>query len=369
MTYDLDKLFIAILKPRKGSHALRWHVGGDIKGIENVSTIVHSDTLFSALCHAWGRLFGKSDIEEVLNLFLSGEPPFRISSIFPMRYTSPQKYFVPKPALSIPKPADQSVFLKYGKQLRDASFIELEALSRWLTLQNDSPPLHPRRCKNFYELVIESNDEYQDSCYFQTEMGIETDRFGLVSPNPFYRGSSIAQRKSDADYAYYFLAYCPDEQYKERLDKLIGEVSRSGIGGERSIGLGRFTAEELSPAPQEWRNLFEQANGSTNYLLLSLCYPTMEEINRLDRQKARYSLITRKGWFDSPTGYQLKRRRCNMFGEGSFLSLYQHELRGQLTDVSPTIWTETLQSDLGDAWHPIYRYGIALGIPIQTGGG
>jgi len=28
------------------------HIGGDRKGLEHVSPIIHSDTLFSALCHA-----------------------------------------------------------------------------------------------------------------------------------------------------------------------------------------------------------------------------------------------------------------------------------------------------------------------------
>jgi CRISPR-associated protein Csm4 len=360
MQYNLDKLFIAVIKPRRGEHALRWHVGGDMKGIENVSTIVHSDTLFSALCHAWVKLFGKSDLEDNLKIFNEYEPPFRISSIFPMDLTE-EKYFVPKPCLPIPKPANQSVFLKYAKSLRDVDFIALDCLLDWLDLKNEEE-LEPEDCEELYEKIDSVSKEYQEVFWTGTEMGIETDRIGEISPNPFYRGSSITQKVGLTDYGYYFLAYCPDNRYIDFLDTLIEEVSISGIGGERSIGFGRFTAESLAEISDDWLYLFKKNNGSTNYLLLSLCYPTDQEKKAIDFSQARYSLIPRKGWFDSPTGYTFKRKRCNLFREGSFIPLNQRELRGKIVDVSPTIW-ENLEYKL-DGWHRIYRYGVALGVPI-----
>lgn len=355
MQYELDKLYTAVIKPRRGSHALRWHVGGDVKGIENVSTIVHSDTLFSALCHACVRLFGRSELEANLRIFASDKPPFRISSIFPMNLTN-QEYFVPKPALPIPKPEDKKLYLKYAKSLKKAEFINLDILSKWLKLRaKASPDLY--EYDGLYE-KIERGTKSAEIFWTGTDMGIGTDRIGKNSPNTFYRASSITQ-KVVSDYGYYFLVYCQDERYRHLLNVLIEEVSRSGIGGERSIGYGRFASEPLQEVSQKWKDLFDTA--STDYLLLSLWYPTKQEISAINRDNARYSLVSRKGWFDSPTGYTFKRKRCNMFGEGSFLSL-SCELRGKLVDVSPNIWKK-LENNL-KGWHPIYRYGTALAFPV-----
>jgi len=185
MQYDLDKLFIATIQPHRRGRTLRWHVGSNIKGIENVSTIVHSDTLFSALCHAWGRLFGQADLEAGLNRFRAGDAPFRLSSTFPFlpRSDSP-RYFVPKPALPIPQSEDKRLFLKYAKSLREAEFIDLDTLLDWLDLRDADNP-QAGEYEALYKQIQKSNEDYQEIFWAGTEMGIVTDRIGASSPNPF----------------------------------------------------------------------------------------------------------------------------------------------------------------------------------------
>src|SRR5829696_2567571 len=58
------------------------HVGSSTLGEENTHDYVPSDTLFSALCHAYLELYGREALEGLLARF-DEEPPFLISSAFP----------------------------------------------------------------------------------------------------------------------------------------------------------------------------------------------------------------------------------------------------------------------------------------------
>ena len=42
------------------------HIGGDRKGLEHLSPVIHSDTLFSALCHAWVDCYGAADLWDTI---------------------------------------------------------------------------------------------------------------------------------------------------------------------------------------------------------------------------------------------------------------------------------------------------------------
>uniref|UniRef100_A0A7C4GIT0 CRISPR system Cms protein Csm4 n=1 Tax=candidate division WOR-3 bacterium TaxID=2052148 RepID=A0A7C4GIT0_UNCW3 len=70
-----------ILKPRGPFHV------GDREGMREWSDVfIHSDTLFSALCHSYLLLHGrdgKTGLDAFLTAMQDGEPPLRISSVFP----------------------------------------------------------------------------------------------------------------------------------------------------------------------------------------------------------------------------------------------------------------------------------------------
>ena len=79
------------------------HLGAEGASVEKIYDFLHSDTLFSAICHGWLEAYGSKDLEDLLEEFptnqqaLPPSPPFLLSSAFPfvekdgMRTT----YFLP----------------------------------------------------------------------------------------------------------------------------------------------------------------------------------------------------------------------------------------------------------------------------------
>ena len=359
MYCDLTNCFLVHIRPAQHNRPLRWHVGSDLKGIEKVSTLVHSDTLFSAICHAWSQIFGKKDLDDCLCQFKGDNVPFRLSSLLPLG-SGGNQYFLPKPCLEMPQSATPDLFLRFQKAVQNVVFVSLETLQEWLELRTISPR-PDRRCEVFYRKMVQDFQSYQRLFCVGTEMGIRMDSTGMSSPNVFYRGFSGVQEQ---EYGYYLVLQCLNAKYLGQLKLALDEVGRAGLGGERSLGFGKFTVDKVMPLPQEWKNFFRGSATVAGYLLLSLYSPSDSERSQIDLNHARYTLVPRKGWFHSPTGYAFKRKRCQFLGEGSFVPMMSgNEPSGSLVDVSPEIWAKKCD-ELQDVWHAIYRYGIALGIPV-----
>ena len=59
------------------------HIGTQGMAQELSSTIYHSDTLFSALILALSKISSDADVEEMMEEFCAGKPPFIVTSAFP----------------------------------------------------------------------------------------------------------------------------------------------------------------------------------------------------------------------------------------------------------------------------------------------
>src|SRR5438128_1795525 len=105
------------------------HLGDLGIGLENVGVFAHSDTLFSALCHAYADLFGEAETKDMLGAFADGEPPFRLSSAFPFVGDT---YFFPKPALPPPDFTNAETRTEHAKDVKSASFVPQEIFDQWI---------------------------------------------------------------------------------------------------------------------------------------------------------------------------------------------------------------------------------------------
>ena len=77
------------------------HLGEREGWSEGSGTHIHSDTLFSAFCSGYLLLYGERRLKEsLLEGFVSGNPPFLISSTFPFWRG---EYFFPVPKNQIPR--------------------------------------------------------------------------------------------------------------------------------------------------------------------------------------------------------------------------------------------------------------------------
>jgi len=70
------------------------HFGYKEKTYQLSEITASADTIFSAICNSWRLLYGSKELEEMLNAFVEGNPPFLISSSFPYYK---DEFYVPKP--------------------------------------------------------------------------------------------------------------------------------------------------------------------------------------------------------------------------------------------------------------------------------
>ncbi len=136
---------------------------------------------------------------------------------------------------------------------------------------------------------------------------------------------------------------------------LLQRLGDSGIGGRRSQGLGAFAVE-----PPTTLDLPSIANPQ-RMVLLSRYRPSPAELeDGVLGIDASYDLVRVGGWLQTPdpdTAAQ-RRRNVRLLSEGSVIQVPPGEPPlGTICDVRPIY--ETAQFP-----HPVWRYGLALGVGI-----
>lgn len=302
-----------------------FHLGERENWREGSSEFIHSDTLFSAFCHSYLLLYGRANLEELLDQFVSGNPPFLLSSAFP--YWQGQYYF-PVPKNQIPKTKEakkiQFVEKKGFEELIKGAKLE-EILPDIKSIPANAEPYFPWVKENVPRVSLSrySNHPIEDGGYFH---------FGLV----FYQ----------ADTELFFLIKYNDTSIKKEFEAAIRLLADEGIGGDRSSGKGIFHPPVFSEIEI---SIPQNADGTIS---LSLYYPGNGELNEIS--EGFYELLERKGYIYSPYGMSLRRKSIRMFTEGSVFSAKSPKI-GKLVNVTPEIFTH----------HNIYRYGFIFGLPCK----
>jgi len=314
------------------------HFGQMGIGIEEISEVVHSDTLFGALCWAWASLYGRKNLEGLLNSF-SKKPPFLLSSCF---IYGEDTFFLPKPQTSPPGFEDPATREEYGKIVKEMNYLPREIFRRWAW-----------REKINYESIELIRSDYGKSYERFLVPRVALDR-ATSSSQIFYCG--VVRYRENC--GLFCLIKVEDSSWEEKLHAAFTLLGEMGLGGERTNGFGQF---ELlwEDADEEWERLLSFSGDS--YCCLSIFHPenleTLEELI----EGASYSLLERRGWFSSPfSKRQYKRKSVVMFAEGS---VFTRPITGHLVDVTPEIWKKEEQNP-----HPIYRYGYAFTVPIKQKG-
>lgn len=290
------------------------HIGSSTLGEEDTYDYAPSDTLFSALCHAYLGAFGVDALEELLGRF-DGEPPFLISSAFP--YCG-ETLFLPLPHIA---PGERTEEAERGdrKLLKDTSWVSLADFERLLHGVAPSDVEASRDKLPHKELLprVTLDRESSNSSIYYVRRAAFPENGGLWT-----------------------LLEVRDETLEPRLRQAFHLLGDAGLGGERTMGCG-FFEPELAEPPETLTRLLD---GEAPYVSLSRVSPEPEEA----AEKAdRYTLVESRGWMQSPTGLQRKRRSAWFFAEGS---TFVERVRGRLLDVTP-------QDGPG---HPVYRYGFGM---------
>ncbi len=139
------------------------------------------------------------------------------------------------------------------------------------------------------------------------------------------------------------------------LHDLLTRLGDSGLGGRRSYGLGQFRPEPATPL-----DLVTSAE-PRQMVLLSRYRPSPAELaGGVLGEGAAYDLVQVGGWLQSPADVPIQRRRSvRMLAEGSVINLLAGGARpiGTVCDVRPVYSSASFP-------HPVWRYGLALGVGI-----
>lgn len=300
--------FLVKLKPKSP-----FHIGEPGLGLEASLPWVPSDLLFSAICNAYASLFGKEEVEELLDSFLAS-PPFLITSAFPFHKDT---LLLPRPQMP-PKLEDRGKL----KDLKKKEFIPMEVFERWVRGE-----------------VLPSEIKDVDAVRPELLPSVALDRENMTS-GIYFRSALFFRKESGL----FFLLRLFEEDLVDKIKGTIKFLGDMGIGGERSLGYGHF--ELLS---FEETNLFPPPNDSSPILTLSLVVPSKED--DLDLSTSYYKLVLRGGWTTSPFyPKQMRKKRIWMLGEGS---VFPKPIKGQMLDITPEGFP-----------HRVYRYALAFPLGV-----
>lgn len=280
------------------------------KGLLNDSDYVfRADALFSAM-YIEALKYGNGTADQFYESTKSGS--LRISDALP--YVK-DRYMIPKPMLHIEsaRRGDSGEKKRY-KKLKYLPVNQLEEfLSGRMSLEQD--PM-----KDFgivQQRIMAAVRKEEDTQPFHV---------GIFYFNP---GNGL----------YVIISYAEKEE-KELAEQLLEAVSYSGIGGEKSRGLGKFELKKAGKNTEVLMKCLEKS--SEGKLLLSTALPREEELESA-LEGAAYLLGKRSGFVSSEiyVDEQRKKKDLYVFMAGSY---FVNCFEGDIYDVSE------------GGTHPVYRY-------------
>lgn len=248
------------------------HVGEIGLGLEECSSIIHSDTIFNAIINAHSSMHTEKETTE----FIKGFHNVRISSAYP--YFNQEIYF-PKPRVKLNFKGE------IPKEWKKIEFISKEYFEKIIRDEELS--------EDEIKKIIEKKEIYKEYQIPKVYLDRETNKsdFFFISLIKFKENCGL-----------WFSVDCENDIYREIIS-CLGLLGEEGIGGKRTWGYGLFEfKEENIDLKQPVGNLF---------MLLSLLYPNKNE-KELFSGRSSWDFVLRGGW----TGKERK-PRIRMIKEGS----------------------------------------------------
>ena len=326
-------LKLITIRPRSGMHL------GEREGwLEGTGILPLSDTLFSAFCNGYRLLYGDEELTGLLQAFLDGATPFRMSSAFPEW----------KGLYFFPVPLNQIVAEKDIKKVR---WVEKDGWERLLRGETIDEVI---KTSSVQYIPKSGTTEEVKGVNSPTEpwMVSEAPRVGLDRTNnhPGERYFHFGQVHFCKNASFFFLVDVASGDVWKRVEAVWRLLADEGIGGDRSVGKGLYFSPSFDKLSL---NVPDHAE---NQALLSLFYPNPSETGIVG--DGYYEFMERKGYLYSPAAQGLRRNAVRLFKTGSVFPS-ERPLAGRLIDVTPEIFSR----------HRVYRYGIALSVPCRFSGG
>jgi CRISPR type III-A-associated RAMP protein Csm4 len=339
ITMQLDLWYINGTSFHLGRHGLEQEESGEHLG---------SDSLFAAIVARLVELRGADVAQRFVQALQADAPPCVISSAFPR---AGDVCLFPTPLEALPEPKPDAPRYKDVKKCKYVSHTVFEArlagesltdwLRRGISLQgkqvllardeNSQLPLHVRDDGKIWHI--------------EKRPRVTVGR-AVSNSQIFHIGHVVFHRECGLWFAVRW--FRRDATIEQWLHEALTDLGEVGIGGERSVGLGRATIERRGTL-----DLPDVA--STHWVSLSRYSPCADEMNALVNGMA-YAIQTIPGWVISPTRKSERRRAVQMIVEGSVLGRVAREVPGQIVDVQPDY------EGTRPLGHPVWRNGRALAV-------
>lgn len=325
------------------------HIGERGVGLEETHHHVPADTLFGALCTAWRWLYGASSLQnDLLAPFVSApKPPFVLTSAFPF---AGEVLFYPKP---LGQWRGVSVQSAQEKSLKRVQWVSQSILERWLN--GESLEFTSQHCIAGGTAWVTPDEARHLQSFTDDETGeVVLWRSSVVPRVTLDRVTSASQIWFFGQVAFVSGAglWCAiryaDESLRVRVEACLRVLGDSGLGGERSAGLGLFEVESA-------RTVTLPGSASASYCMtLSPFCPTEQQLADLIDDRLAYDVLARRGWVGSLEGGSLRRKLVYMLTEGSVFRCDPETPLGRLVDVTPD-----------GCPHPVWRYGYAFPLGVS----
>lgn len=337
-----------------GSH---FHFGEQGLGQENTRAFWSSDSLFAALIARLAIVQGAEAVEIWTQPFLSGQPPFIITSLYPR---AGEVLFFPVPlAATLPdgKLLPESV---RPKELKRVQFVS-EGLYRTLLRGKSLVEIQNQAEKIQNGRVWLTQEEFRKLPAQFRRLG--EDRIWEIEKRP----RVTVERTSNQGVlfhvgAVHFAKHCglwfgvewlsPSTFHQDWFGNLLSDLGDAGLGAERSVGYGKgeFTrvGSLILPSPQKaWTSL-------SRYL------PRSEEMDAFSYKLAAWKVQAVGGWLVSFQKSGQRRRLINMIQEGATLGLPSSSQPpyGRIVDVRPR-YKSGIEFPVE---HPVYRCGLTVAV-------
>ena len=314
------------------------------------STSVRAYTFFGAVCWAYKLMGG--DLEALLNKFRENNPPFLISSPFPIAESERSLSLVfPKPVLTISDTTERedNVCKKINrKPIKKAKYVSFSVFTKILEgeIKNEKSLADLQEFEESKGVIVHKSDK----AWFEDFTGLSVrnviNRVVVKSENLFTEDYYLFSDR-------WFLVKFYDETFIPVLEECFKLIEDIGLGANKNLGWGNVRIEPLEGFEEEVNYLDSRVKPSEKFITLS---PVIPKENSLDINNSTYEYETYKSPIDTTFGETfIWKRKVLYLKEGSVLRRnYNFGWVGQAKDVGA--------DDFGvKAFQYGYEFPVAVG--------
>ena len=262
---------------------------------------LHSDTLFGAITSAISELYPEK-LDEMINEFENGMPPFLLSSAFPVIFGEQKVRFYPKLLLASDLAGIDSKIIKDYKKV---DYIEEKIFNKLINGEiSENDILNDYKSYKRFSNLLLSKD-------IDVDIGLGENILPNNSVNRLTTDTKIFYSSGDSykNMGLFFIVQVFKEEYRDVLISSVKFLKDRGFGRDISTGKGHFDFEI------EEDNLSCEIHDENSFVSLSRFIPKEDDLKLID-ENSFYEISSKRGRDKSGE----IRKQVRFFKEGSVFS-------------------------------------------------